>query len=165
MRLPLTILAILKFLRCKVHPKLSTQVNAARAVHYTKEIRLRAHDGERKWQVAKHKMLRRGYHGERIRFSSLSFCSSIAVRTTTLSSPLPLKFPLCRSFSRKTLPGWSLGWIESTTRENRSPLVVSYPNPNSRPLGLAGYASLAPSFQSGSWVTATAARHQSYVQT
>lgn len=41
--------------------------------------------------------------------------------------------------------------------------ILSYPN--SRPLGLAGYASPAPSFQSGSWVTATAARHQSYVQT
>ena len=82
----------------------------------------------------------------------------------SLSLSLFLSHIFYHRFSRKTLSGWCLGWIEYTKGENRSS-VVSYPNPNSRPLGLAEYASLAPSFQSGSWVTATAARHQSYVQT
>ena len=90
------------------------------------------------------------------------FCSSPL--SLSLSLSLFLSHIFYHRFSRKTLSGWCLGWIEYTKGENRSS-VVSYPNPNSRPLGLAEYASLAPSFQSGSWVTATAARHQSYVQT
>lgn len=81
-----------------------------------------------------------------------------------LLSFVSLIFSITVSLERPSSLGWCLGWIEYTKGENRSS-VVSYPNPNSRPLGLAEYASLAPSSQSGSWVTATAARHQSYVQT